>query len=1007
MQKFNSNLKRLFLFVVIICLITSFLNIQIIAKDTDLKPDLIISTLDAPEDFIEDKNIKIIVKIKNQGEKNITSGSEIKVGLFLNNTLLAYNTTTEGLLIKEYIFVNLSWTPNFIDENKHMFSVIVNYDTSIYESDYNNNVWDFYRTIHEKDTDLEFIDVDFPNIFRLNEKLTIVANIRNNGRNTNSTVSVDLRSSIEGLIDTVSNDTVIKRNESLKFYFNWTPSDFGLHEITLKIKFRDKTHDTFSKIVTVGFQNFKWWNSSWHYRHFLSTKSKGVVSYRLNFTKFLKDIGIVSQQLENDTLRVVLYSENGKIKKVVDDFWFNERSDFDPVSNADGTLIWDFGSTSSLKYYCVYFDVSANPGFRTSIIDDESLIVSKNIDDVLNFTDGWWLNLNSPKNDSFTFISNAINISVSTSSIAENVTAFVFLDENTSHNFTLYLSNVYSGIDWISEDFNFDSEGNWTIRIKGYDKAGYAPQIFQQNLFVGRPDFNLLNISFFNIYENQPINITATVYCKNATVSDVPVAIIINKTSDGSGVYNNSFLVNLSKNQNNTINFIWKPNQTGEYIVEIIVDPENIFNETNESNNKLSKKLVITEAPVLEIEEIFLPSFDIYEFGRVKIDVKIRNTADTDADDYEIGLFIEPDSQEFMRYSFKRDKKKISIDKNSAVKTSLYWNNSMAGRWLVGVQVLYDESNRPPDMFNTNYRLLCENILIVKSYEENKPIFKDIIIDKVDSGQGEIVTIKANITDDSGIKIVNITIINPQDNKTTASMVRSTGYTYIYEYSDTLEIGTYVFEIFVVDISYYENNETEAGIFTIKKDTTVPVISYFGADPSVQVKDEPLDIVCVASDNIGIEIIEITILSPNGSVIHETLTEQTKRKYVYENIYKDIGEYEYYLDVIDKASNSIHSKTKTFWITTDVNDTDNDGMPDWWEKRYGFDPKNPDDKDEDYDKDGITNLEEFKGDITPIQDIFMQNMGYRIKSNLGYLAISLVFLFLMLFLSLYAKRKRF
>jgi len=40
-------------------------------------------------------------------------------------------------------------------------------------------------------------------------------------------------------------------------------------------------------------------------------------------------------------------------------------------------------------------------------------------------------------------------------------------------------------------------------------------------------------------------------------------------------------------------------------------------------------------------------------------------------------------------------------------------------------------------------------------------------------------------------------------------------------------------------------------------------------------------------------------------------------------------------------------------------DTDNDGMPDEWEKQYGLDPENPTDGSEDRDGDGYTNLEQY------------------------------------------------
>jgi hypothetical protein len=50
--------------------------------------------------------------------------------------------------------------------------------------------------------------------------------------------------------------------------------------------------------------------------------------------------------------------------------------------------------------------------------------------------------------------------------------------------------------------------------------------------------------------------------------------------------------------------------------------------------------------------------------------------------------------------------------------------------------------------------------------------------------------------------------------------------------------------------------------------------------------------------------------------------------------------------------------------TPDV-DTDGDGMPDWWEKKYGLDPNDPSDAAQDRDGDGYTNLEEYLNGTDP------------------------------------------
>ena len=46
-------------------------------------------------------------------------------------------------------------------------------------------------------------------------------------------------------------------------------------------------------------------------------------------------------------------------------------------------------------------------------------------------------------------------------------------------------------------------------------------------------------------------------------------------------------------------------------------------------------------------------------------------------------------------------------------------------------------------------------------------------------------------------------------------------------------------------------------------------------------------------------------------------------------------------------------------------DSDNDGMPDEWETRYGLDPKDPSDGNKDVDRDGYTNIEEFLNSTDP------------------------------------------
>ena len=237
-------------------------------------------------------------------------------------------------------------------------------------------------------------------------------------------------------------------------------------------------------------------------------------------------------------------------------------------------------------------------------------------------------------------------------------------------------------------------------------------------------------------------------------------------------------------------------------------------------------------------------------------------------------------------------------------------------------------------------------------------------------------------------------------------MIRKIDDIFKYDFDKTNIIGDYTFKIIVTDFSSPKNIVYSYGNFTILKDNVTPIISYYDADPYVQLKEKSVTILCITTDNTMIKTVTATIAPPNGIEYIETLDKSSNGKYEYTAAYESTGKYSYQILVIDDAGNWVKTDEDIFWITTNLNDTDNDGMPNDWELRYNLDPEDPTDAKNDTDGDGYTNLKEYQIGTHPEKNIFLQNVAYRIKENSWYLVGSIILFFVILILSRYGKRRK-
>jgi hypothetical protein len=724
-------------------------------------------------------------------------------------------------------------------------------------------------------------------------------------------------------------------------------------------------------------------------------------------------LDVFSETFENDTIRIIKYNNYGEPIDVIENYKFDEDIGFDPVTDATGTLIWNVAGSSAEKYYCIYFDVSSNHGTRTELTEDEDITESGDINTgLLEFSEGWQAEIIDPLDNSYALIFSTVDIVVSTEAKAENATAFIFMNNDESHNFTVYLDDIDNGILWEYEDFAFDEEGGWTIRVTCRDWADYTT-FEEHSIYVGKPDVGIKGISFSTdwsptsptIYKNDTVNITAHLLAHNATIEDVNVSIEIFDIDSSSIFFTQTIITTIVKDENNSVSFSWLANETGDFNVTIIVDPDDLIDEEDEANNEILEKITVHGWPDLRVEDIILPSAEITEFDLVKIKIDVSNIGDGYAEDYEVRLYLEPISQVVMTYTNEIDYKFFNLEKNTGKIITMYWDSAIAGEWLVGAKIIVDDARR--DTNTENNRLLLAETLKIKSYEKNSPVIKNVSADPYIQEQGGPVTITANITDDTGLESVKIIVRNPLNYTYGESiMLRTTGDDFEYTYTNTPWVGTYTFEIIAVDLSIHSNVASKFGNFTIYEDETSPVVAYCEAYPRVQLVGESVEIICIATDNVRVDVATACITYPNGLSYKETMSWHSGGKYVYTDSYDATGGYKFYIIVEDEAGNSIATEIYSFWITENLDDTDSDGMSDEWEKRYNFDPEDPDDAQDDEDKDGLINLKEYQFSTNPHKDIFGENVGARLKDNAGYLAGSIIAFLLIILLSIYGRRRR-
>jgi hypothetical protein len=529
-------------------------------------------------------------------------------------------------------------------------------------------------------------------------------------------------------------------------------------------------------------------------------------------------------------------------------------------------------------------------------------------------------------------------------------------------------------------------------QLDGMTKIGNVSITFEKSAEGWWSEFVTPAYNYYPLYIESSIKIHS-----------VAVASTVKAELYWKGIYQKTITLDSTDN----INWNKKDQFTkkGTWFINIISEDVAGF----QSNNTQTENFSVLAVPDLAIKKIILPTETILEGKQAPINVIINNSGYAKAVNYSIGLYL---AQDRIRWNDDEVKNttNISITTDESKEISITWNPTLYGssgrdgKWIVGVWIYTNSLHKDSNIENN--RKTNHSIKIIPG-EKNKP---KIILTELTHRQeaGKSVQIIAEIIDESGIKNVNLTIINPYNKKYYKQNNQQTDDTYIFQFQNTSIIGKYNFSITAIDNSFYQSQSKIEGTFEIIGDETPPIITYFGAYPPVQIKNGYVNISCISTDFDAVKEVTIVITYPDNLTVKRSMKQTTPEgKYEYSQVYEMIGKYIFYIISEDTSGNLKKTEQKVFWITTNIDDIDNDGMPNSWEKRYGFDPYDPRDSKHDDDGDGYTNIEEYKSGYNPLKQLSsLQEIVYKFRDNWSYLILSIILCIVILGIALYGLKRQ-
>ncbi|GBF36647.1 CARDB domain-containing protein [Methanofervidicoccus abyssi] len=314
--------------------------------------------------------------------------------------------------------------------------------------------------------------------------------------------------------------------------------------------------------------------------------------------------------------------------------------------------------------------------------------------------------------------------------------------------------------------------------------------LFLLTLFVGtvsvygQPNLVIKDITTTTpIYNNTPTDINITIANDGNASVDTTFAVQITITNASGVVYTDTQNVEdgLNANDSKNLTFTWTPNNTGEYNITAVVDPNDAVNESNEYDNTKTKTIEVLPTPNLVIKNITTTT-PIYTNNPTEINITIANNGTGNVTTtFPVQITIKKDDASG-NVVYNKTQNVNGLNAGDSTTLTFTWTPTNIGNYTIIAKVDPDNTvTESSDDDNTNTTtvtvLLAKPNLVIENITTTTPIYTnnptEINITIANNGVADATdkfAVQITITDASGKEVytnkTDVSGLNVNENKT-------------------------------------------------------------------------------------------------------------------------------------------------------------------------------------------------------------------------------------------------